>query len=136
MEQKATKKTKTQLIVEKSDGELWGRIKIKGDLIADSAPTLSSLQKQLKQLALDFEGVEITEFEVSYDLTSFFTQYSFLNISDVAKKAGVSAGLMRQYASGTKYPSEERVKEIESAIHLIGKELLKVKLHKPQKALA
>lgn len=131
----STTKTITQLIVEKADGELWGRIKVKGNLIVDSAPNLESLKKKLKGLALDFEEVEITDFEVSYDLTSFFEQYP-INIADVAKKAGISPGMMRQYASGIKYPSEERVKEIENAVHQIGRELTKVKLHKPQKAVA
>lgn len=128
-------KTKTQLIVEKSGGERWGRIKVKGNLIVDFAPSLESLKKKLKALAFDFEEVEITDFEVSYDLTSFFEQYP-INISDVAKKSGINPGLMRQYASGNKYPSEERGKEIENAIHEIGRELVKVKLHKPQKAVS
>jgi hypothetical protein len=39
---------------------------------------------------------------------------------------------MSHYASGIKFPSEERVKEIEAAIREIGKELSKVKLHKAE----
>lgn len=124
---------KTQLIVEKSDGELWGRAKIKGNLIVDSAKTIQQLKKQLKELAYELENVEIEDFEVSYDLTTFFENHSYLNITDVAKRAGINAALMRQYASGVKFPSEERVNEIEKAIHQIGKELTKVKLHKTQK---
>jgi hypothetical protein len=130
------KLSKTQLVIERSDGELWGRISIKGNLITDNAKNLQTLKKQLKDLALEIEGIEIGEFEVSYDLTSFFEQHSELNVSEIANIAGINPGLMRQYASGVKYPSEERIQEIEKAIHEIGKKLTKIKLHKSQKELA
>lgn len=127
---------KAQLIVERGDGELWGRITIKGNLIVDSAKNLESLKKKIKSLALDFENVDIIEFEVTYDLISFFEQYAYLNVSEIAKKAGISPAMMLHYTSGTKFPSAERVKQIESAIKEIGRELTKVKLHKAQKQLA
>jgi len=127
------KQSKLPLIVERSDGELWGRVKVKGNLIVDSADNLNALTKKLKTLILDIESVEVEDFELSYDLTSVFEQYSYLNISEVAAKAGISSGMMRQYASGNKYPSAERVKDIESAIREIGKELIKVKLHRSVK---
>lgn len=38
---------------------------------------------------------------------------------------------MRQYATGIKFPSEERVKQIQEAIRTIGKELAKIKIVKP-----
>lgn len=132
----ATLVQKQLLIIEKSDGELWGRVKIKGNLIVDSAKSFEVLKKQLGKLILELENVEVEEFEVNYDLTSFFEQYSFLNVSDLAKRAGINPALMRQYVSGVKFPSEKRVKQIEDAVKSIGKELSKVKLHKPQKELA
>lgn len=127
---------KTSLIVEKSDGELWGRITIKGSLIADSASTLEVLKKKLKKLAKDFENVEIDDFDISYDLTSFFEHYSYLSISDIAGRMKINPSLMRQYAQGIKFPSESRIKEIESFIQGIGKELAKAKMHKPQREYA
>ena len=133
---KEEKTTKTQLIVERGDGELWGRITVKGNLVVDSAKTLETLKKKFKASAYEIEGVKIDDFEISYDLTSFFEQFSFLNISDIAKRTGINPGLMRQYASGVKFPSEDRVKDIEEAIRNIGKELSKIKLHKPQKETA
>lgn len=132
----ANKISKISLIVEKADGELWGRVRVKGNLIVDSAASLAALKKQLKKLILDFEEVEVEDFEISYDLTSFFEQYPYINISEVAAKAGIDYAMMRQYSSGKKYPSEVRIKKIEQAIHEIGKELSKVKLHKPVKEYA
>jgi hypothetical protein len=131
-----TQQTKTSLIIERYGGELWGRVKVKGNLITDSATSFDALKKQMKKLISDFENVEVEDFEVSYDLTSFFEQYSFLNISDLAKRAGINPALMRQYVSGNKFPSKQRVQEIESAVKSIGKELIKVRLHKSQKAFA
>lgn len=125
-------KAKPLLIVEKKDGKLWGRVTIKGNLIYDLANNLAALKKKLITLISEFENIEVTDFEVSYDLTTFFEQFSYLNITDIAKRAGINPGLMRQYSSGIKFPSEDRVIEIEDAIRAIGKELSRVKLHKPK----
>jgi hypothetical protein len=128
--------SKTQLIVEKANDDLFGRISIKGNLIVDSASTLEALKKKMKKLAKDFESVEIDEFDITYDLTSFFEQHPYLSISEVAFEARISPGLMRQYSCGIKHPSEDRIKIIEIAIRDIGKRLAKIKLHKPEKEYA
>jgi hypothetical protein len=125
-----------QLIVEKADGELWGRVKINGNLIVDTATSLETLKKKMKNLIADFEDIEVDEFEVSYDLTSFFEQHPYLNISEIANKASISQTMMRQYTSGNKFPSEERVQAIENAIREIGKELTRVRLHKSKREYA
>ncbi len=126
----------TELVVERSDGELWGRVEVNKNLITDFAPTLDTLIKKMKAAIYNIENVEIENFEISYDLTSFFEQYSFLDISDIATRSGINASLMRQYASGVKYPSAERVQQIEDAIRKIGKDLSKVRLHHRTKQYA
>ena len=117
--------------MERTAGDLWGRVFINNNLIIDSAKSLDALKRSLQLLILTIENIsfEDADFEVCYDLTSFFEENP-LNISDVASKAGISAGLMRQYASGAKFPSVDRLREIEAAIRQIGKELSKVRLHK------
>ncbi|MEO5565005.1 MAG: hypothetical protein ABIR18_16280 [Chitinophagaceae bacterium] len=131
-----TKNTlKPQLIVEKSDGLFWGRVKIKGNLIVDSASNLERLKKKMKVLIFDFEDQEVISFDISYDLTSFFEQYPFVNIAEIANKSGINYSLMRQYSIGYKFPSSERVGKIEDAIREIGKELAKIKLHKAGKVV-
>ncbi len=107
-------------------------------LIYENAANLQSLKKKIKNLIYDFEEIEVESenFEVVYDLTSFFENHSYLNITEIAKRADINPGLMRQYTSGIKFPSEDRVKIIEKAIKEIGKELIRVKLHKPQRELA
>lgn len=123
-----------KLIVEKNDSLFWGRIDINDNLVIEYAPSLEALKKQMKKSVYSIEKIQIDDFEVTYDLTSFFEEYTFLNISEVGKRASINAALMRQYAAGIKFPSVERVKRIEDAIREIGKELVRVRLHKAQHA--
>jgi hypothetical protein len=128
------KKTITPLlIVERNKGNFWGRVEISDNLIVDTASSLESLKKKMRKLISDFEDKEAVDFDISYDLTAFFEQYAYINISKIASKSGINYSLMRQYSIGYKYPSEIRVKMIEKAIREIGKELIKVKLHKAEK---
>jgi hypothetical protein len=123
-----------KMIVEKTDDGFWGRVDINNNLISDYAPSLDLLKRQMKKIVYDIEQVQVEDFEITYDLTSFFEEFSFLNISDIGKRADVNSALMRQYAAGIKFPSLERVKRIEGAIRSIGKELARIRLHKAQHA--
>lgn len=62
-------------------------------------------------------------FSFSYDLQSFFSYFSYLNISKVGEKSGISPSLMRQYASGSAKASQKQYEKIRGAIHDIVKEL-------------
>ena len=124
------------LIIEMADREYWGRIDINNNLIIESAGSLEALKKKIKKAGERIEDVNIESFDISYDLTSFFEQYSYLNISNIAKRANISPLLMRQYSAGIKFPSADRVREIEQAIQSIGKELSKIRLHKREKVNA
>ncbi len=46
-----------------------------------------------------------------YNLTSF-SHFDFIDITAFAEKLGINAELMRQYASGVKYPSNVEIKKI------------------------
>ena len=47
------------------------------------------------------------EFEYKYDLQSFFEYFSFLNVTEIAKRAGINPSLMRQYTRGIKNAGEK-----------------------------
>ena len=81
-------------------------------------------QKEIKEL-LEEEGKQMPELEFvfRYDIGSFFDYYSYLNMSGVAKKAGINASLMRQYAMGNHEPSKKRKQQILECLHQIAKEL-------------
>lgn len=51
-------------------------------------------------------------FEYKYDLRSFFNYFNFLNVSEIAKRAGINPSLMRQYTSGVKNAGESTYKKL------------------------
>jgi transcriptional regulator with XRE-family HTH domain len=120
---------KLLLIIEKSKGKLWGRVNYKDSMIADFASSVEALEKKMTRLLKDFHQVARPEFEYSYDLTAFFEEYDFLKQSKIAQLAGMNPGLLRQYASGVKYPSPEQAKKIEKAVHDLAKELKAVSIY-------
>ena len=63
------------------------------------------------------------EFEYKFDMGSLFDYFSYLNIAGVAKKAGINASLMRQYASGVHEPSAKRRAVIEQSLWDIAAEI-------------
>src|SRR5689334_13394222 len=110
---------KIQMIIEKgADKQLWGRVTLEEDLIVDSARTLESLQKKLKQALQDFHDLDPAKvkFEFVHDLTAVFSEKPYLNLSVVAQRLGINRSLMAQYASGNKFPSPDRALAIEEAI--------------------
>lgn len=68
------------------------------------------------------------EFEYRFDMGSLFDYFSYLNIAGVAKKAGINASLMRQYASGIHEPSSKRRAVIEQCLRDIASEIQDVVL--------
>jgi hypothetical protein len=122
---------KITLIIEKgSDEELWGRVDYGDNLITSNAPTLELLQKKIRDVLHKFHDLDPNsiEFDLVYDLTAVFSEKKYLNLSEVAQRLGINRSLMAQYAAGKKFPSLERAKEIEKAIHGLGRDLLKVKI--------
>jgi len=73
-----------------------------------------------------FEG----NFEYDYrlDIRDFFSLFTPVKQTAVAMKAGINPSLLRQYARGIKHPSLEQAKKIETAIHQLGRELLRIRL--------
>jgi len=112
-------KVNIELIIEKGESGIWGRVNYNDNLIVEEADALDTLQLNLKGLLKDFEGVEpeSVSFDIRYDVYALFRQFDFLNISKVAKHAGIHPGLLRQYASGVKHPSLTQAKKIEEALH-------------------
>lgn len=71
------------------------------------------------------EGKEMPEmtFDFCYDLQSFFSYFSYLNISKIGEKSGISPSLMRQYASGSSKAGPKQYEKIRHAIRDIVSEL-------------
>ncbi|MCW3109479.1 MAG: hypothetical protein JWQ09_3985 [Segetibacter sp.] len=137
-----SKKEKLEVIIERNDALLWGRTEVGDQLFTPYGETIDKLLINLKELITDHvehEGsgdefwtkidVENLDIELKYDLQAFFMEHNYLKISAIAQQAGINPGLVRQYASGVKYPSLEQAKKIETAIHKIAKTLQEVAIH-------
>ena len=134
---------KLQVIIEKNDGMLWGRVEGKGHYMPTPyGKTKDAVIKNLKELLEDYQAhegksdkfwskvdVSTIDIEIHYDLEAFFQEHDYLSISSVAKRAGINASLMRQYATGIKHPSAAQAKKIEAIIHELAKELRNVSLY-------
>ncbi|MBB3054861.1 helix-turn-helix transcriptional regulator [Mucilaginibacter gotjawali] len=122
---------KIELIIEKGENGIWGRVNYNDNLIVEEADNLDTLQLNLKGLLKDFEGLEPESvvFDIRYDVYALFRQFDFLNISKVAKHAGIHPGLLRQYASGVKHPSLNQAKKIEETLHRLADEMQKASVY-------
>ena len=120
-----------ELIVEKGEEGIWGRVNYNDNLITEQADALDVLELKLKMLLQDFESVapESIVFDIRYDVYSLFEQFDFLNISKVAKYAGIHPGLLRQYASGVKHPSLNQAKKIEETLHKLAGQMQKASVY-------
>ncbi len=122
-----------QLIIEspisqdKTSG-FWGRLTYDDNLLVDQADSVEVLQQSMRQLLLDFHDLSEVEFELCYDLHSFFDHYGYLKISKIADYAGMNPSLLRHYKAQTKFPSAEQVRRIEAAVHQLASELQQVHL--------
>jgi hypothetical protein len=119
---------KLELIVERDGDKIWGRVHVHNNLLVTSARSLPTLEKKIRKLILDIEGLDRVEFEYAYDLTMFFEQFDFLNQSKIAAIAGLHPSLVRQYSTGYKHPSRDQVQKIERAIRSLGKSMQSVRL--------
>jgi len=132
-----------RVILEKSDEGLFGRIEgRKSYTPVTYGNSKNEVFKNLKDLIKDYQENEKNgdtfwlkmdtgniQFEVTYDLQSFFKEYDFLNTSAIARKCNLNESLVRQYATGKKFPSNEQVKKIEDTIRSLTKSLQNISLH-------
>ena len=81
------------------------------------------LEESRKDVAAHGGEVFPVEFVYKYDLQSFFEYFSFLNVTEIAKRAGVNPSLMRQYARGIKTAGEKTYSRLAECMNGIAKEL-------------
>jgi predicted RNase H-like HicB family nuclease len=144
MSTQTTSKTKTEIeiIIEKQGNHFWGRTENKGFMPTGQGKTIAKLLQNIMESIEDYvehEGRKDKfwnkinpvnlEFLIRYDLQAFFEEFEELKISSIAKRANLNESLLRQYASGNKYPSPEQAKKIETALHELGEKLNNVALY-------
>lgn len=125
---------KVQVIVEQaSDGKFWCYteqdienvgLSAMGDSVAKAKHDLLSCYEEAKKDAEENgKPFPEVEFEYKYDLQSFFNYFSFLNVSDIAQRAGINPSLMRQYSRGIKKAGEKTYERLSACMAKITTDL-------------
>ena len=129
-ENKLTKEI-IQLIVEGDDGSLWGRVEYDDNLIVEEAKTVEELQQNIRKLLFDFHNLDPDsyDFQIEYDLTAFFNQFDFLKVTKIAELSGLNGSLVRQYATGKKFPSAKQAEKIENAVKRLAQQLSNIRIY-------
>ncbi len=123
---------KYKLIIEKNNDGYWSQVsELPGVFSSGTSVTeLIKNSKEAIELFLEDSNVDVPpiEFDLLMDIQEFFNINKFINISSLAKRIGMNASLLRQYAKGIKFPSMEQVSKIEKEIKKIGEELSNTEL--------
>lgn len=120
-------------VSQSSDGKFWchteedvygGGLNSVGSTVREAKADLMDCFEEAKA---DYEEsgniAEPIEFRYQYDLQSFFDYFSFLNVSEIAKLAGINPSLMRQYSRGIKKAGEKTYNRISKCLDNITKDL-------------
>lgn len=62
-------------------------------------------------------------FVYKYDVASIFDYFDWINVSSIARKAGINESLMRQYKSGLAFASERQCEKIQRTLNELAREL-------------
>lgn len=62
-------------------------------------------------------------FTYKYDVQAFFKEFSFLNATEIARRAGINPSLMRQYVSGVKNAGEKTYQRLNACMDNIKADL-------------
>ncbi len=81
--------------------------------------------EEAKEMAAEQGIVNEEEIVVSfkYDLESFFNYFDWINVTQLARIAGINESKMRQYKAGLAYASEKTARKLLTTIRRIGAEL-------------
>jgi predicted RNase H-like HicB family nuclease len=69
---------------------------------------------------VDMDNLKI---KFSFDLRYYFQRYSYLNLTEFAKRININSSLLRQYHKGLAFSSESQFGTIRKGLQHIGKEL-------------
>ena len=70
--------------------------------------------------------VTMADIKATYDLESFFEQYRIINVSQLAKRLGMTQSMLSQYTSGAKKAGEKQTRRILEGIRAVGRELAEI----------
>lgn len=99
-----------------------------GDTVAETKEDCLASYQEMREIMKE-EGIQIPDidFEWQYDLASFFNYFRCLNVSEIARMAGINASLLRGYKTGERTASQKTYDKIQECIRKIGMELTEAK---------
>lgn len=71
----------------------------------------------------DNKDLQDLTFTYKYDVQAFFKEFSFLNATEIARRAGINPSLMRQYVSGVKTAGEKTYQRLNACMSNIKADL-------------
>jgi hypothetical protein len=77
---------------------------------------------------LSYDGFFIHGGQYPNAVSRAFKSFPEINVNQLARRMGMNQSLLAKYICGAKKPSEARLKEIENALHGLGRELTAVSL--------
>ena len=125
--------------MEMRKGETYSRAPEAFPILKDATPQ----QRDSYKIGKDKTDVRWKDLDEDIHINSFFDttepdynntvaislkQFPQINISALANQIGINKSLLAKYIYGIKKPSADRKKEIEKALHSLGKKLLEVEL--------
>lgn len=120
-------------ISQASDGSFWcntendvygGGLNSVGASVKDAKADLKACLEDAKADYVESGNTPYeVEFNYQYDLQSFFNYFSFLNVTEIAKRAGINPSLMRQYTRGIKNAGEKTYERLANCMDSITKDL-------------
>jgi predicted RNase H-like HicB family nuclease len=132
---------KLAVIIEKGDNGNYGAYVPRLPGCISEGDTIEYLKANIKDAIAEHlealeefnevpDGIDIKNltFEFRLDLPSFSRAFSWINISELADKAGLNKSLVRQYTSGKKHPSEKQASLLQRALDQMANDLSKVQL--------
>ena len=67
---------------------------------------------------------ETNEPQFDNEVAAMFARFPWLNVSEVARTLNINKSLLSRYIYGISKPSQQRIQEIRSALHSMGKALM------------
>lgn len=129
---KSSKKPRVVVNIIKEDKGYGATSKIGETFIATNGDSFDELKVMIVDavnLAVEDEELQYSfdEFELIYDMESFFSFYKVINAKALSKRIGMNQSLLSQYISGIKKPSSKQTTRILREVQQIGKELSEVR---------
>lgn len=89
------------------------------------ADFMESVDEAREMIAESGQEVQSEKIQVvfKYDLESFFSYFDWINVTQLARIAGINESKMRQYKAGLAFASDRTTRKIMTTIHRIGAEL-------------